>query len=583
MLRVVMQGASVALTCILMIGCGQNESPVPTRTPPAAAAAAANAAWPRFVQDFIEAYFSANPTFAVKAGRHEFDGRLPDWRSSAIEQEIQRLEALRRRAQTFEDATMLPTHRFQRDYLISVIDRDLFWLRDARFPYRNPIYYFEHGLDPSTYATVPYAPAEQRLGAFVRYLEALPGALSAIRETLQPPLPRTYVDYAIDACEGFAEFFRGDAVVVFADVSNAQLQAELASAADTAAKAMLEMRAWFESLRGTATEAYALGPERFARMLATTERVTVSLERLEQAGQAELERNRAALVEACARFLPGETVEACAATVSADKPQPGSVEGVRHQLPILKQFVVERDIVSVPDADEVRVAEAPPYRRQQFAYLAIPGPFDKGMPAIYYIAPPDPQWSSAMQAAYLPGQADLMFTTVHEVWPGHFLHSLHASRVQWRFGQLFVSSAFAEGWAHYAEELMIEKGLATDVPALHIGQLLNALARNVQYLCAIGLHTEEMRLEECERMFREQAYQDAVSARRRAARGTYDPAYLSHTLGKLMIRKLRADWTAPRGGEKAWKAFHDQLLSYGSPPLPLVRTYMLRTGKEQIL
>lgn len=574
MSRAVMRYAWAALACITLLACERSDSPG-MRAPPAAAAAA-NAAWPRFVQDFIEAYFAANPTFAVASGRHEFDGRLPDWSAQAIEQEIQRLEGLRRRAQTFENAALLPNHRFQRDYLISVIDRDLFWLRDARLPFKNPVYYFNHGLDPNTYVTVPYAPAEQRLRAFIRYLEAIPAALVEIRETLEPPLPRTYVEYALAGFNGFAEFFRGDAIAAFVDVKDAQLQTELAAAADAAANAMLEMCTWMESLRASATDRYALGPERFARMLQMTERVTMPLDRLEQIGQADLERNLAALTDACARLLPNETVQACIAKVSADKPEAGPVQGAREQLASLKQFLIERDIVSIPGTEEAHVAEAPPYRRQNFAYIDIPGPFDKGMPSVYYIAPPDPKWSKAEQQAYLPGEVDLMFASIHEVWPGHFLQFLHSNRAQWRFGQLFVGYAFAEGWAHYAEELMIEKGLARDAPALQVGQVLSALLRNVRYLCAIGLHTKEMRLEECERMFREQAHQDPGNARQQAARGTYDPAYLNYTLGKLMIRQLRADWTAKRGGQAAWKAFHDELLSYGGPPLPLVRSYMLR-------
>jgi uncharacterized protein (DUF885 family) len=88
---------------------------------------------------------------------------------------------------------------------------------------------------------------------------------------------------------------------------------------------------------------------------------------------------------------------------------------------------------------------------------------------------------------------------------------------------------------------------------------------------AIGMHTRGMSLAECERMFREQGLQSPGSARQQAARGTYDPAYLNYTLGKLMIRKLRADWAATRGGEKAWKTFHDEFLSFGGPPIPLVR------------
>ena len=556
-----------------LAGCDRSQSPSSASS---ATTAAANAAWPRFVEDFIEAYFVANPTFAVSAGRHEFDGKLPDWSSEGITKEIQRLEGLRNRAATFEDSALLPAHRFQRDYVISQIDDDLFWLRDARLPFTNPTYYFDEGLDPSTYITVPYAPAEQRLRAFITYLKAIPGALQQVRDTLETPLPRTFVDYAIAGFGGFAEFYRGDAIAAFEQVKDEGLQQELKAAIEPAAKAMEQMRAWMESQRSSANEAYAFGPEKFAAMLRMTEGVTTPVEQLEAIGQADLDRNLAALKDACAQFAPKASIEACIAKMNADKPKGGPVEGARRQLGQLKQFLIDQDIVSIPGEEEALVDEAPPYQRQNSAYINIPGPYDKGMPSVYYIAPPDPKWSKAEQQAYIPGTADLMFTSIHEIWPGHFLQFLHANRAPWRFGQLFVGYAFAEGWAHYSEELMIEKGIAANAPELHVGQLSNALLRNVRYMCAIGLHTKGMSVEECERLFREQAYQDAGNARQQAARGTYDPAYLNYTMGKLMIRKLRADWTSSRGGEKAWKAFHDELLSYGGPPLPLVRGQMLK-------
>src|SRR5262249_51698081 len=157
-----------------------------------------------------------------------------------------------------------------------------------------------------------------------------------------------------------------------------------------------------------------------------------------------------------------------------------------------------------------------------------------------------------------------LFTSVHEVWPGHFLQFLHANRSSWRFGQVFVGYGFAEGWAHYAEGLMVEEGLAKDAPELHVGQLLNALLRNVRFLCAIGLHIKDMTVGECETMFKDKAYQDPGNARQQAARGTYDPAYLNYTMGKLMILKLRADWEAENPG-RPLQEFHDKFLSYGGP------------------
>jgi uncharacterized protein (DUF885 family) len=564
-----------ALALTVLFGCERSEHPSST---PAATAGAANAAWPRFVEDFIEAYFVTHPTFAVSAGRHEFDGKLPDWSAGGIAKEIARLESLRARASAFEDASLLPDHRFQRDYVLGQIDTDLFWLRDARMPFTNPAYYFDYGLDPSTYIAVPYAPVEQRLQAYIAYLKAVPLAAKQIRANLQTPLPRTYVDYAIAGFGGFAEFYRGDGIAAFAEVQDETAQAELRSAVEPAAQSMQELQRWMQSQVESANAAYALGPEKFAAMLRMTEGVTTPVEQLEAIGRADLDRNLVALQEACAEYAPKATIPACMAKMNADKPKGGPVEGARQQLGALKQFLIEREVVSIPGEEEALVDEAPAYQRQNSAYIIIPGPYDKGMPSIYYIAPPDPKWSKAEQQAYIPGEADLMFTSIHEIWPGHFLQFLHSNRSSWRFGQLFVGYGFAEGWAHYTEELMIEKGIAAHAPALRVGQLSNALLRNVRYMCAIGLHTQGMSVAECERMFKEEAFQDAGNARQQASRGTYDPAYLNYTMGKLMIRKLRADWTAKRGGEQAWKAFHDAFLAQGGPPLPLVRARMLKSN-----
>jgi len=140
---------------------------------------------------------------------------------------------------------------------------------------------------------------------------------------------------------------------------------------------------------------------------------------------------------------------------------------------------------------------------------------------------------------------------------------------------VFVGYAFAEGWGHYAEELVFEAGLEAGNAESHVGQLSNALLRNCRFLSAIGLHARGMTQQQSYELFRSECFQDEANSRQQAARGTYDPAYLNYTLGKLMIRKLRDDWTAERGGRQSWKAFHDAFLSYGGPPIPLVRRAML--------
>jgi uncharacterized protein (DUF885 family) len=527
------------------------------------------------VEDFQEGYFAHSPPFAVQQGRHEFDGRLPDWSPDGLRATANWLHEQRDLAERFDERQLSAEQRFERQYLLSRIDTDLFWQEEAQQPTTNPAFYLNGGLDPSVYLTRPYAPLETRLRAFIGYARAIPTAAAQIRANLRTPLPRSFIKYGVDGFGGFPDFYRNDVPKVFAGVADPGLRAELASAIEPAATAMRGLADWLNSQMPTATDDFALGPARFADMLRLTERVSTPLDELERVGRDDLARNLAALNQACAAFRPGASAQDCIAAMSANKPAGGVVEAARGQLGMLRQFVVDHNLVDIPGPEQAQVAEAPPFNRSNSAYIDIPGPYDKGMPSVYYISPPDPSWPKAEQDAYLPGQADLLFTSAHEVWPGHFLQFLHANRVPSRFGQLFVGYAFAEGWAHYAEELMWEAGLGNGSAETHIGQLTNALLRNVRFLCAIGMHTQGMTQDSCEKMFREQAYQDPGNARQQAARGTYDPAYLNYTLGKLMIRKLRADWTASRGGQAAWREFHDRFLSYGGPPIPLVRAQML--------
>ena len=553
-------------------GCRDASAP---SEPSAAQLAAEAAAWSNFRDVFIDGFFAFNPSYAVGQGRHEFDGQIGDWSDAGLGRRVDFLKAAIDGAATFDTAQLSAADGFERDYLVHVARRELFWLEDADQPHTNLVWYFDNGLDPNVYIARPYADATTRLRAFIAYARAVPAALAQMRENLRTPMPLAFVEYGIAGFNGFAEYYRGDVKAAFASVTDPALQAELDAVIETAAAAVTDEAAWLERQRASATQSFALGAERFARMLAATEAVTISLEELEALGRADLGRNQEALRSACATFAPEATLGDCMTRMDAAKSPLGPVAEARTQLPTLKQFLLDTDLVSIPGTEEALVEEAPPYNRQNSAYIDIPGPYETGMPSVYYIAPPDPSWTPEEQAAYIPGTKNLLFTSVHEVWPGHFLNFLHSNRAPSLFGRVFVGYAFAEGWGHYAEELVWEAGFESGNAETQIGQLSNALLRNCRYLSAIGLHARGMTQEESRELFRNECYQDEGTARQQSARGTYDPAYLNYTLGKLMIRKLRDDWTAERGGRQAWKAFHDAYLSYGGPPIPLVRRAML--------
>jgi hypothetical protein len=557
------------LASLVLVACGSSEdtaAPEPETKQP----------WAEFTATTIDEYYRRNPESAVDAGLHEYDGQMSDISLEAQAEYATWIDGVLAEAASYADLEGIEA--FERDYFMTVLNGELFWIRDTSFRTKNPLSY--SGLSFSVYVDREYATLEQRIQAYTKYMEQVPAYFETMKDNLQPPLPAPYIHMSHAILSGLVGYLNNTVPELFADVEDEHLQRQFAAANSAAAEAAQQTADWLDGLRVTATDDFALGEEAFLKMLSATQGVDITLEDLKTAGQRDLDRNLNLLYEACAEFAPGASTEDCVAKAQANKSPEGAVGGAERQLPMLKKFVEANGLVSIPGTEDALVDEAPPHRRFNFAYISIPGPFEKGLPSTYYIAPPDPTWSDEDKMAYVPGEADLLAVSAHEVWPGHFLQYLHSNRTENNIGRHFGTYTFSEGWAHYTEEMMWDAGLGDGDPEVHIGQLINALMRNVRYMSAIGIHTEGMTVEESQTMFREKAFKDMGNASQQAYRGTYDPGYLNYTLGKLMINKLRDDWTRGRGGREAWGKYHDQFLSYGQPPIPLVRKYMLGDDYE---
>src|ERR1700689_3290554 len=604
-----MRAALPLALLVALTGCNQssNQAKPPAVRPPSQA----SLDWQEAANGFVQSYFAAQPFFAAQAGKHEYDGQLPEVSEHGLKREVARLHQERDRLAAIDQKPLLPNERFDREYLLSVADRDLFWIEKAHYPSSNP-YWYVGNLDPDLYLSRNYAPLDVRLKAYIKYARGIPKMAKAIQDNLKGPLPRSYIELGISNFGGYVDFYKKDVTPVFASVSDPSQQKDLAEADENASNAMANLRDYLIGLRKTANDNFPMGKDLYGQMLKDTELVDVPIE---AAGRADLQRNTDMLKSECAAYLPKGTLAACVAKMDAKKPPEGSLEAARRQLAMLRDFVQKNNVVSVPGDQQALVAEAPPYNRENAAFIQVPGPYEKGVMATYNIAPPNPKWTKTEQAEYIPSEATLLFTSVHEVWPGHFLQFLHSNSNPDKLEALWVGYAFAEGWAHYCEEMMYEEGLGRGDPELHIGQIMDALLRDVRLLSSIGLHTEGWTVAQSEKMFREQAFQDPGNARQQAARGTYDPAYLNYTLGKLMIRKLRSDWvakmqsgggaaqtaataasapasaattgaamaapamtgpamtgpsmtgTSAAGDQALWHDFHDKFLSYGGPPI----------------
>lgn len=520
--------------------------------------------------------YRAEPADAVSLGLHKFDGQLPDLTPAGLADQVKLLERDRASLAALDPATLTPAQRLDREVLLYELRGRLFRLVDLDVYRTNPMAYAGH-INLDAYILRDYAPAHARAAAVIELCGALPAFLAQARLNLAPPLVRTFVDTALLQTRGLAEFADKDVRQAFGAISIPLAnQAEIDPALDTCKAALTEHAAWLVKQQPAGTTRYALGEATFLKMLADTQGVDADLGRLAAIADADLRRNLAALDAAARAIDPGRSTAEVVARMAEDRPTAETVLGVAtQQAQAMRQFLLDNKLVSIPSDDVAVVRESPPFQRWNSAFLDSAGPFEaRPLPSYYYISPPDPAWPVAEQLAYLPPTADLLFTTIHEVYPGHFLQKLHLRRHPSRILQSFCTYSNSEGWAHYTEEMMFDAGAGGGTPQARIGMLKEALLRNVRFVATLGLHTQGMTVEEATRLFEDKGFVDAGNARQQAVRGTFDPMYLAYTLGKLMIRNLRADWLAANPG-KTPGDFHDAFLGHACAPVPVIRRALL--------
>lgn len=532
--------------------------------------------WDDFARDFVETYFKQNPDWAVYYGRHDYDGQISDYSDKGIQERLAWYKNQKLLAQQFKDADLSEEQRIEKQNLLRVIDQNLFISETVRWPYNNA-YYLSWQLDPSLYLEKDYAPLEQRMKGYVKYLQSMQITVKQIQNNfaIEPTLPSSHLIIAKNIFIGFADFMKTDAPKGFENVKDKKLWQDFNRESYETINTLNEFVKWLDSQIPNAKDNFAIGAEKYSQMLYATDRLSIPLSELKKMAEDDLERNLTALKKACEKYLPNKTIEECIQIVQADKPKIGCIEEAGEQLPFLEKFLKENNIVSIPNYTKLFVRESPPFMRSSRAFMSPPMPYDKEMVGIYYITPPDPKWTKEVRDKYIYSNNVLLFNSTHEIWPGHFLQHIYSNNNKSLIARIFWNYTTSEGWAHYSEEMMYEKGLGNYAPDYEIAMRLAALSRNVRFIVSIKMHTAGMSVDEAEQMFIKYAHYDKGSARQNAFRGTYDPQYYAYTLGKILIRRLKDKWMTKTGINNL-NEFHTKFLSYGNLPIPLIEKDMLR-------
>ncbi len=561
-------------------------------------ATSADETFATLADEIVDSHFEFHPSMAARQGLHEYDGRVTDYSQDALASRIREVrDQLRRLAEI--DVAALPEDAAHDHALAGAgLKAELWRHEDFRGHARNPLNY-QMPLDVSTYVKRNYAPLPQRLGALTRHLEAIPTVLQTAQANLDESLPRPPLEMAIRMFGGTAQYLSEqlDGIIQIAadaagqpDVAGA-LPSNFEQARGAAVAAVQDYVRFLEGRLPQATDDFAIGADSYAKMLASGEMVDLSVEEVLTVGRRNLAENQAKLKELAEQIAPGQGPAGAIALISAEHPTVDSlIPDAANMLEKIRSYIIAEDLITVPSEVRCKVAPTPPYMRWGFAFMDSPGAFEQQADeAFYYVTPVEADWTPDQQEAWLRrfDYFTLQDVSIHEAYPGHYVHFLHRKAVTSRVRKAFGSYAFIEGWAHYCEQMVIEHGYGGDDNVkMRVAQLGEALLRNCRYIVSILMHTQGMSLKDGTQFIMDNAYYEELPAYREALRGTFDPGYLNYCLGKLMLLKLRDDYTAEQaqhGTAFAPRPFHDAVLSYGSPPIPLLRRRLLRDGAGSIL
>jgi uncharacterized protein (DUF885 family) len=552
----------------------------------------ADADFDKLTLDFIGGHLAARPLQGVALGFHQYDGKIGDYSRLAIDAEVERLKRFQDQLGKLDPSKLSKRADIDRRILLTAIAGELFQIVDMGIFEKNPMTY-AGALNVNIYIKRDFKPLEDRVRDIVTIEDQAANIMTAAKTNLGLSLPKPYVELGVKIANGSADFLEKDLVAALKDVKDEALMAAFQDANKKAAASLRDFASWLTKEKlPKATADFAVGAANYQKALASTELVDLPPDKVLAIGLQRLKEEQQIFANAAKIIDPKKKPIEVFKQIQNEHPTPGElIPAVAKDLDQIRQWVLDHHIVAIPSDVRATVAETPQFdRATTFASMDTPGPFEKkATQAYYYVTPTEDDWTDKQKNEWLTSfnyyTTDVV--SIHEAYPGHYVQFLHlnaspATQVQ----KIFSSYGFVEGWAHYAEKMMLDEGYGSApnptpeqkvrAAKYRMAQADEALLRLCRLCVSIKMHTQGMSVADAAKFFHENCYYEEKPSLAEAMRGTFDPGYLNYTLGKLQILKLRDDYKAQEGANFSLEKFHNEMLNHGAPPIRLLREILLK-------
>ncbi|KRA52244.1 hypothetical protein ASD77_11175 [Pseudoxanthomonas sp. Root65] len=585
-----------------MTACQKSEAPTVAPGTDAAATAAdtakADAAFAELSKRALEGWLQLSPVSATQIGEHAYDGELDDLSADGRQKSLAfskktlgELDAMDIAALSRENQVDAAILRNQLQYDIWTAETLQSWAWDPQV-YNNVAGGALYGLMAREFAPLP-----ERLKSATARMQKIPTLLAQARENLDPArVPKVHAETVAKQNAGLLSIVETFITPNLKDLPEAD-RAQAQAAIEGLKNAVAEHQAWLDkTLVPNAKGDFRIGQALYDQKLQFALLSSLSRADIKQRAEGELKRVREemygiartvlkdkpgapALPEAPTADEQQKAIEAALELAYAERPARDKVvPDAEAALAQATEFVRKHDLVTLPDAP-VEIIEMPEFQRGvAVAYCDSPGPLDKHLKTFYAVSPIPEEWDQTQVDSFLREYNSRMIhlLSIHEGTPGHYLEGWHSAKFPSTLRAVLRSGMFAEGWAVYTEKMMSDAGYLDNDPLFHLVQMKFYLRTIANAILDQGVQVDGWTREQAMDLMVRQTFQQEREAAGKWTRAQLTSAQLpTYFVGVQEHFDLRKAAEAKQGAQFNLKAYHDQVLSYGAPPVRFVRQLML--------
>jgi hypothetical protein len=522
-------------------------------------------------QQMLNRFLEKNPDFATSLGLHEpYDYLLPNGSTERLIENLRLIEEWTRRlSETVNHEELNDEHKIDWEVIEKAYERGKFDFYERRMHELNPDALEDLGGLIFIMFTRNYAPLEKRLDAIAARIEKIPKFLEEFRSRFATSQPvKLWTEIAIEKAQHIGGLFQ---FILYATKGKVptKVYERLSKAVENLQPVLKVQMEWLRGLLPRTKEEWALGKEKFERLIQLRD-LEMNSDEIYQLGVKYLEELKTKREQLTQQIAPEKSADEVLKMIESKAPKTfeEALEFTRKTMEEARRFVNEKNIATVCSEDILLVEETPAFIAPliPFAALIMPAKFDKPQIGIYIVTRPKDPANLGKHLNY----SSIKNTAVHEAFPGHFLQGAISNRGSF-IRLLSEGIETVEGWAHYCEEMMAQKGFITDLETRLI-QVNDMIWRAVRIIVDVKLSRGEMSFEEAVEMLVKETGMSREGATAEVMRYTQTPSYpLSYLLGKHLILKLKEESKQKMGDKFDEKFFHDTITANGYLPISMLR------------